>query len=78
MDIARQAVPLVLDLVRRLTEEYQGLPAASVVRCVEAASCGMRYAGTDLDAAFAMVEQLARADLDALVEQTVASPVVPA
>lgn len=66
MDTARQAVPLVLDLVRRLAEDYPQLAPALVVRCVEAATGGMRYAGTDLAASFALVEQLARADLNQL------------
>lgn len=74
MDTARQAVPLVLDLVRRLTEDYPQLAPALVVRCVEAASGGMRYAGADLPATFAVVEELARGDLDQLAAQ--AAPAV--
>ncbi len=55
---------LMLDLTRRLAEDYREIPLTVVGRCVQVATSAARMAAADADAAVRAVESLARADLD--------------
>jgi hypothetical protein len=64
---ARPSSPtLVLDLARRLAEEFDSVPLPMVSRAVKAATEAARLFGEDVASALATIEQLAREDLVAL------------
>lgn len=70
---------LVLDLARRLAEEFDTVPLPMVSRAVKAAAEATALFGEDVAASLATVERIAREDLAALREATLApEPGVPA
>lgn len=64
---------LVLDLARRLAEEFDSVPLPMVSRAVKAAAEAATLFGEDVAASLAMVERLAREDLAALRDAALAA-----
>ena len=66
MQPARNTLGLVLDLARRLAEEFDMVPLPIVSRTVRAAAEAAAVFGEDVATSIAAVEQRAREDLAAL------------
>jgi hypothetical protein len=64
---------LVLDLARRLAEEFDTVPLPMVSRAVKAAAEAATLFGEDIAASLATVERLAREDLGALRDAALAA-----
>lgn len=75
MITARPSSPaLVLDLARRLAEEFDSVPLPMVSRAVNAAAEAAKLFGEDAASALATIEQIAREDLVALRDATAEVP----
>ena len=72
------ALALVLDLARRLAEEFDSVPLAQVSHAVKSAAEAARLFGEDVARALPLIEQLARQDLAALAEAATAAVTAPA
>jgi len=59
---------LMLDLAKRLAEEFDTVPLAAVSRAVKAAAEAARLFGEDVAAALPTIELMAREDLTVLAE----------
>ena len=59
---------LMLDLAKRLAEEFDTVPLAQVSRAVKAAAEAARLFGEDVSAALPVIERIAREDLAVLAE----------
>jgi hypothetical protein len=70
------APALVLDLARRLAEEFDTVPLPMVSRAVSAAAEAARLFGEDVAEALATIEQIAREDLVALRATSADVPIV--
>jgi hypothetical protein len=57
---------LVIDLTRRLAEEYAAIPIPSVRSAVNSAVAASELFGNDIAASLETIEQLAREDLNAV------------
>jgi hypothetical protein len=64
------ALALMLDLAKRLAEEFDTVPLAQVSRAVKAGADAARLFGEDITAALPTIELLAREDLTVLAEAT--------
>ena len=60
------ALALMLDLAKRLAEEFDSVPLAQVSRAVKSAAEAARLFGEDVTSALPTVERIAREDLTAL------------
>jgi hypothetical protein len=70
MPVRSDAVALVLDLARRLAEEFDTVPLPLVSRAVKAAAEAALMFGEDVAASLATIESIAREDLVALRDAT--------
>jgi len=77
MPVRSDAVSLVLDLARRLAEEFDTVPLPLVSRAVKAAAEAARMFGEDVSASLATIESIAREDLVALRDATQAGSTPP-
>ena len=59
---------LLLDLTRRLAEEYDALPIPTVTTAVQSAASATALFGDDVASSIETIEQLAREDLAAIRE----------
>ena len=59
---------VMLDLAKRLAEEYDTVPLAQVSRSVKAAADAARLFGEDATTALPTIERIAREDLAVLAE----------
>ena len=68
MTVARRPNPLdlVIDLTRRLAEEYDSVPIPMVTRTVRSATEAARLFGEDIAASLDTIERIAREDLVAI------------
>ena len=57
---------LLLDLTRRLAEDYHTVPIPMVTRVVKAAAEATQLFGDDIEASLATIERIAREDLAAI------------
>ena len=62
------ALAVLLDLAKRLAEEYDTVPLAQVSQSVKAAADAARLFGEDVTTALPTIERLAREDLAVLAE----------
>jgi hypothetical protein len=62
------AVAVLLDLAKRLAEDYDTVPLVQVSRSVKAAADAARLFGEDVIAALPTIERIAREDLAVLAE----------
>lgn len=60
---------LVLDVTRRLAEDFATVPLAVVSRCVQSATNAVTLFGEDVRSAMDVIERVAREDLTAIAEQ---------
>ena len=67
------ALAVLLDLAKRLAEEFDTVPLAQVSRAVKAAAEAARLFGEDVAAALPTIELIAREDLAVLAEATSAA-----
>lgn len=72
------ALALVLDVTRRLAEDFTTVPLPMVSRCVQRATNAVRLFGEDISAAIDVVERIAREDLTVIVEQRADGAPAPA
>lgn len=63
------ALSLVLDLTRRLAEDYPSAPLPVVSRCVQRAASAVRLFGEDLKSGMDVVERIAREDLTVITTE---------
>jgi hypothetical protein len=61
---------LLLDLTRRLAEEFHTVPIPMVTRVVKSAAEATRLFGDDVAASLGTIEQIARQDLAAIGDAT--------
>lgn len=66
MTSGETSVALVLDLARRLAEEYDSVPLPMVSRSVKAATEATTLFGEDVSASLETIERIAREDLAAI------------
>ena len=69
------SLALLLDLARRLAEEFDLVPLPMVSRAVKTATDAARLFGEDVVAALPTIERLAREDLVALRDASPEAPV---
>ena len=62
------ALAVMLDLAKRLAEEFDTVPLAQVSRAVKAAAEATRLFGEDVSEALPTIERIAREDLAVLAE----------
>ena len=62
------ALAVMLDLAKRLAEEFDTVPLAQVSRAVKAAAEAARLFGEDVSEALPTIERIAREDLAVLAE----------
>ena len=62
------ALTVMVDLAKRLAEEFETVPLAQVSRAVKSAGEAARLFGEDVVAALPTIERIAREDLTALAE----------
>ena len=62
------ALAVLLDLAKRLAEEFDTVPLAQVSRAVKAAAEAARLFGEDVSEALPTIERIAREDLAVLAE----------
>ena len=62
------ALDLMLDLAKRLAEEFDTVPLAQVSRAVKAAAEAARLFGEDVASALPTIERIAREDLAVLAD----------
>ena len=67
------ALAVMLDLAKRLAEEFDTVPLAQVSRAVKAAAEAVRLFGEDVTAALPTIERIAREDLAVLAEAAATS-----
>ncbi len=60
------ALPLLLDLTRRLAADYTAVPLEVIGSCLHGATGAVRLLAADVAETMTTVETLARAELDAL------------
>ena len=72
MSVVRRPNPLalVLDLTRRLAEEFDTVPIPMVTRAVRSAADATQLFGDDIATSLDTIERIAREDLVALRETT--------
>lgn len=72
MTVVRRPNPLalVLDLTRRLAEEFDSVPIPMVTRAVRSATDAAKLFGEDIAASLETIERIAREDLLAIRDAT--------